>query len=133
MKQLLFLLFLFLSLASFTQRVSSTHYYYFKSSSEKLNKYEEKKLQLLCDTLFKQKVIYVQITGHTDDSGDEHTNMKLSEERAKNIKASMILYGVPEEKISLLFMGENNPAETNETEKGKAANRRAEVNVVWEE
>lgn len=133
MKQPLFLLFLFLTLASFSQRVSSTHYYYFKSSSEKLNKNEEKKLQLLCDTLFKQKVISVLITGHTDASGDENANMKLSENRAKNIKASMIIYGVPEEKISLLFMGENNPAETNETEKGKASNRRAEINVVWEE
>lgn len=133
MKIFLTLIFILSLSHCFSQRVSSTHYYYFKSSSEKLSREENKKLKLLCDTLFRRQVVSVMVIAHTDDSGEEDDNMILSEKRAENIKKSMISFGVPSEKISIVAMGENNPIAPNTTEKGKATNRRAEVNVIWEE
>lgn len=133
MRNIFLFIFIFISFAGFSQRVSSTHFFYFKSSAQKLSVSEEKKLQLLCDTLFKRNVISVNVIGHTDDTGDEEMNMTLSESRAKNVKEKMISFGIKEEKITMTSLGESNPIETNATEKGKAANRRVELHVVWEE
>lgn len=128
---LLFLMF-FLVNESFTQRISSTHFFYFESSSSQLNSSEEKNLNEVCDTLKQFSVISITVTGHTDDTNTEEENMILSEERAKSVKEILIKNKISETKISIVAMGETNPLELNSTEKGKARNRRAEVKVVYE-
>jgi outer membrane protein OmpA-like peptidoglycan-associated protein len=114
------------------QRVSSTHFFYFDSSAERLNSKEEKKLNAVCDTLSRHKLVSVSVTGHTDDTNYEEENMTLSESRAKSVKEILVKNGILEKIISLSALGETNPLETNSTEKGKARNRRVEVKVVYE-
>jgi outer membrane protein OmpA-like peptidoglycan-associated protein len=133
MYRILFLSFLLLFTSDvIAQRISSTHFFYFESSSEKLNSVEEKKLLAVCDTLSRHKLVSVSVTGHTDDTNGEEENMTLSELRAKSIKEILVKNGIPENIISLAAMGESIPLETNSTEKGKARNRRAEVKVVYD-
>lgn len=117
---------------SFAQRVSSTHFFYFESSSSRLNSSEEKNLKEVCDTLNQFSVISITVTGHTDDTNTEEENMILSEKRAKSVKEILMKNKISEAKISIVAMGETNPLELNSTEKGKAMNRRVEVKVVYE-
>jgi OOP family OmpA-OmpF porin len=128
---LLFFVVLF-SGKSFAQRVSSTHFFYFESSSSRLNSAEEKNLKEVCDTLKQFSVISIAVTGHTDDTNTEEENLILSEERAKSVKEILIENNISASKITLVAMGETNPLELNTTEKGKARNRRVEVKVIYE-
>lgn len=132
MKIGLTILLLLISTILNAQRVSSTHFFYFNSSSVELNKTEEKKLIALCDTLKQHKVVSVSVTGHTDDSGDENDNLILSEKRANSVKQLLIDTGILLSLISISSMGESNPIEPNTSEKKKARNRRVEVKVVYE-
>lgn len=128
---LLFLVVLF-SGKTFAQRVASTYFFYFESSSAQLSSLEEQKLNEVCDTLKQFSVISISVAGHTDDSNTEEENLILSEERAKNVKEILMNNNIPASKITLIAMGETNPLELNSTEKGKARNRRVEVKVVYE-
>lgn len=128
---LLFFVVLF-SGKSFAQRVSSTHFFYFESSSDRLSSWEEKNLKEVCDTLKQFSVISISVAGHTDDTNTEEENLILSEERAKYVKEILMKNNISASKITLVAMGETNPLELNTTEKGKARNRRVEVKVVYE-
>lgn len=117
---------------TFAQRVSSTHFFYFESSSKELSSKEEMKLIAVCDTLKQFKLISISIMGHTDDTNTEEENMILSEERAKFVKEILVKNKISVTNFSIVAMGETNPLELNTTEKGKARNRRVEVKVVYE-
>jgi len=66
----------------------------------------------------------VEIQGHTDSMGTEEYNQKLSERRAKAVKNALINRGVNGSRMSTVGFGEAKPAESNETEEGRAFNRR---------
>ncbi len=69
----------------------------------------------------------VTIEGHTDASGDANANQTLSQRRANSVKAYLIKKGVAGSRISAIGYGETRPISDNETESGKATNRRVEV------
>jgi OOP family OmpA-OmpF porin len=65
------------------------------------------------------------LEGHTDSSGSDDYNMGLSDRRAKAVKAKLVSdYGIPAERISAMGYGETQPIASNETEDGRARNRR---------
>ena len=66
----------------------------------------------------------VEIQGHTDSMGSEEYNQKLSERRAKAVKNALINRGVNGRRMTTVGFGEAKPAESNETEEGRAFNRR---------
>jgi outer membrane protein OmpA-like peptidoglycan-associated protein len=73
-----------------------------------------------------QEAIFV-IAGHTDSKGSETYNFSLSEERAKAVKAYLsVTYNLPEERFLVKPFGELRPVATNETDEGRATNRRVE-------
>ena len=74
------------------------------------------------------KIIYIE--GHTDNFGPEWYNNKLSLERAKAVANALIEKGVPEEKIRVTGAGFSKPIASNETEEGRAQNRRVDVNLA---
>ena len=69
----------------------------------------------------------IQIDGHTDNTGDEKLNMGLSVRRADAVKAYLTRKGVSASRISTSGFGESKPVSDNDTEEGKAKNRRAEI------
>jgi outer membrane protein OmpA-like peptidoglycan-associated protein len=71
----------------------------------------------------------IQITGHTDSEGDEKRNRALGLNRANKLRAILIQRGVKATQITTLSMGETVPIASNDTEEGRAANRRAEVTI----
>ena len=66
------------------------------------------------------------VEGHTDSDGDNTSNLKLSDERAKTVKNTMIGIGVSADRLSTKGMGESKPMDTYDTPEGKANNRRVE-------
>lgn len=72
----------------------------------------------------------VLISGHTDNVGTDEFNLKLSLARAQTIAQILVQKGIAAEKIVCEGKGETQPVNTNETDTGRAANRRIEV-VLW--
>lgn len=72
----------------------------------------------------------VQINGHTDNVGDDNSNLTLSENRAKAVREQLLQKGIPAERVFFKGYGESKPVDTNDTPEGRANNRRTEF-VVW--
>ena len=73
----------------------------------------------------------VTIVGHTDSKGSELYNEKLSMRRATSVKEKLLELGLSSDRIvGLEARGELEPVASNETEEGRAQNRRIEFNLV---
>ncbi|MCF6319344.1 MAG: OmpA family protein [Proteobacteria bacterium] len=72
----------------------------------------------------------VRIEGHTDSSGSNQLNVKLSQRRADAVKALLVKNGIGANQIEALGMGEEFPIAENTTHAGKAKNRRVEIIIL---
>ncbi|NCW86256.1 MAG: OmpA family protein [Oxalobacteraceae bacterium] len=87
-------------------------------------------LQNLVAQLKNTDIEVVVATGHTDWTGSDAYNMKLSMRRAKAVKAYLVSKGIPEARIFVEGKGERNPIADNHTREGRAKNRRVDIEVV---
>lgn len=69
----------------------------------------------------------VSIHGYTDASGDDAHNQKLSEDRAQTVMKELVSMGIDAQRLSFQGHGSQNPIADNETEDGRAKNRRVEL------
>jgi outer membrane protein OmpA-like peptidoglycan-associated protein len=69
----------------------------------------------------------IRIEGHTDSTGDAATNLKISEQRANSVQEALVSLGVESGRVTIAGMGEDFPIASNETEEGRAQNRRVDV------
>jgi outer membrane protein OmpA-like peptidoglycan-associated protein len=72
----------------------------------------------------------VQLVGHTDNTGTADTNQTLSLDRANAVKSLLVAQGVSADRISTTGSGQDRPVASNDTEEGRARNRRLELNVT---
>ncbi|MEO5585662.1 MAG: OmpA family protein [Flavobacteriales bacterium] len=72
----------------------------------------------------------IEVGGHTDDVGNDAANQKLSEQRANAVRDFLIAHGIEASRIVAKGYGEVKPMATNDTEEGRALNRRTEVTVL---
>lgn len=68
----------------------------------------------------------IEIQGHTDSFGTDAYNQKLSERRAAAVKTELVKQGVDSKRLTAAGFGESKPVDTNETDEGRAYNRRVE-------
>lgn len=71
----------------------------------------------------------VDIVGHTDSTGSMDLNMRLSQQRATSVASYLTGQGVPGPRISSRGVGPSQPIATNDTQAGRAQNRRVEINL----
>ncbi len=71
----------------------------------------------------------IEISGHTDDRGSSSYNETLSENRALAVKSYLTKHGIAAKRIATIGLGSKQPIATNETEEGRAANRRIEMKI----
>jgi adhesin transport system outer membrane protein len=76
------------------------------------------------------KVVEVRIEGHTDNSGSDAINLPLSKARANRVKDYLVLNGLELTNIQVEGYGASRPVADNNTEAGRATNRRVEVVVI---
>ena len=72
----------------------------------------------------------IDVYGHTDSTGSDEYNQALSERRARTVANYLIMRGVGETRIRSMGYGESLPVASNDTEEGRARNRRVEIKIV---
>ncbi len=91
------------------------------------SKYE---LDKLATFLEKTPTINIELRGHTDNVGDDKSNLVLSDNRAKAVYDYLIAKKIPKERLSWKGYGETVPKSTNDTPEGRQQNRRTEYKIV---
>lgn len=99
------------------------------------NKFELKaesapELSKLTALLKNQPNLRIEISGHTDSMGDKKANQTLSENRARSVKDYLVQNGIPADRITYKGYGDAKPVASNETEDGRAQNRRTEFTIL---
>ncbi|WP_396196673.1 OmpA family protein [Flavobacterium sp.] len=87
-------------------------------------------LQAMTAILKEYPTANFSLEGHTDNTGSDVLNQKLSEERAAAVKTFLVENGINASRLTSKGFGESTPVESNKTAKGKANNRRVEVKLV---
>jgi len=72
----------------------------------------------------------IMVIGHTDASGSDTYNMKLSERRAESVKDYAVSQGVTLSRLKTVGKGETEPIASNDTADGMGLNRRVEIVIV---
>ena len=72
----------------------------------------------------------VDVYGHTDSTGSNAFNQRLSEQRAETVSNYMVSRGVANARIRWQGFGETMPVADNDTEYGRAQNRRVEIKII---
>jgi len=80
-------------------------------------------------TLADERQVSVVVGGHTDAVGSDMYNQGLSERRAKSVKAYLIGQGIAAGRLDVRGYGESMPVADNDTDEGRAQNRRVELEV----
>jgi len=84
----------------------------------------------LAESLQKYPKTEVLIVGHTDATGSDTYNQGLSDRRASSSATYLVSQGIERSRIRTAGRGETEPIDTNDTETGRALNRRVEVVIV---
>lgn len=87
-------------------------------------------LEELATFMKQHSSVSILITGHTDNVGSDEANMRLSEGRANAVRDELVKRGVEAERIEAEGKGETEPVATNDTEEGRARNRRVEFTIT---
>lgn len=84
----------------------------------------------LCRILQEHPDMRIRIVGHTDDTGREEYNQKLSVIRAKSVKREIVNLGIDPTRVEIEGRGENDPIVPNDSDKHRQMNRRVEVEIL---
>lgn len=103
---------------------------YFYPSTAKLKEESVPLLKEVARVLVEHPAIKVRVEGHTDKSGQEPTNQKLSQERADAVLKYMTSQGVQASRLTAQGFGSARPIDDNATPAGRENNRRVEFVVV---
>ena len=80
--------------------------------------------------LSKHDRVVVEIAGHTDSRGSDKYNQGLSERRANAVKDYLTSKGVKASRLTAKGYGESRPVASNDTDAGRAENRRVEMIIL---
>jgi outer membrane protein OmpA-like peptidoglycan-associated protein len=72
----------------------------------------------------------IVVAGHTDSSGSDALNQRLSERRAQSVSINLKAAGVITDRIDVVGFGETQPVASNTTQAGKELNRRVEITLL---
>ena len=92
-----------------------------------LKQESDKQLQFVLTLLIENPELTLEIQGHTDNQGEDAYNLTLSQQRAETVRRYLALFGISPEQLTAKGYGEIQPVATNDTEEGRAKNRRVEL------
>ncbi|MFK7942801.1 MAG: OmpA family protein, partial [Paracoccaceae bacterium] len=96
----------------------------FDTGSAKITEDSAEVLNGLAETLARCEGDPIEIGGHTDSQGAEDLNQRISEARAEAVRTALARRGVPLARLTARGYGEDEPIADNQTEAGRARNRR---------
>jgi OmpA-OmpF porin, OOP family len=99
----------------------------FEPNSSKIDRRSNRIMEQIALTLRKHEEIqHVEIGGHTDSTGPRGLNMRLSRERARSVRQYLVGRGITPARLSARGYGPDKPLADNQSDDGKAKNRRVE-------
>jgi outer membrane protein OmpA-like peptidoglycan-associated protein len=84
----------------------------------------------IIDAMLSRPTLRLEVQGHTDNLGSNEYNQKLSEERAAVVRAAIMAGGIEANRLRSRGFGASEPVATNDTEEGRARNRRTQFEVI---
>jgi outer membrane protein OmpA-like peptidoglycan-associated protein len=87
-------------------------------------------LNTIAATLNQYNQTIVEVSGHTDSVGSDAANQTLSERRANSVASYLMGQGLMRERFEIVGMGERYPIASNDTDSGRALNRRVEIRLL---
>ncbi|HQC59137.1 MAG TPA: OmpA family protein [Bacteroidales bacterium] len=106
------------------------HNIYFAFNSADILSSSQKVLDEFIVFLNDHPTMTISIEGHTDNVGSDEFNLILSENRAKAVYNYLVNNGIDADRLQYKGFGETAPIATNETEEGRAMNRRTEFVIL---
>ncbi len=103
---------------------------FFETGSYKLLSQSFIELDKLLALLQENPNTKLEIIGHTDNVGDDQNNLNLSTNRAKSVYEYIVDKGIVPNRLKYAGKGETEPLTTNDTEEGRAQNRRTEFKII---
>lgn len=100
----------------------------FNKSDLKSESYSE--LDRVTELMTKNPNMDIEISGHTDNAGSDEYNLKLSQSRVESVMAYLIKSGIAKSRMKAVGYGEKKPISSNDTDEGKALNRRVEFTIL---
>ncbi|MBL4753224.1 MAG: OmpA family protein [Flavobacteriales bacterium] len=101
----------------------------FDTDSVNLTQQAKIELDRIHSLLIKSNPI-IEISGHTDNSGDKNKNLLLSQQRAKAIYNYLLSKGYDSSRMTYQGFGDTKPLTSNNTRLGQAKNRRVEIKII---
>ena len=99
----------------------------FQTGSTKLTKASYKTLNNIVSLMKKFSTANIEVQGHTDNTGSEDTNKRISQERAQMVVDYFIQNGIAADRVRAVGFGSDKPIADNSTKKGRSKNRRVEL------
>jgi outer membrane protein OmpA-like peptidoglycan-associated protein len=114
-----------------TDKTSKVSLYtvYFESADADITSASKKVLNTIVKMFKKESKYRLNIEGHTDSEGDDKLNNVLSKKRASIVKDYLVKNGISKDRLVTSGFGEQKPIADNNTEQGKAKNRRVELYI----
>ena len=103
---------------------------FYETDSYALKKESAVELNKVVRLLQTNPSIRIEISGHTDNTGNLDYNRKLSENRARSVADFLISASVKAERIVAKGYGMSRPVASNDTDEGRAQNRRTELQII---
>jgi outer membrane protein OmpA-like peptidoglycan-associated protein len=103
---------------------------FYETDSYELRDESQYELNKVVKFLNSNPAIKIEISGHTDNIGTPGYNMRLSENRAKSVVEYLTSKGIKTDRLIYRGYGLAQPLDSNETEEGRANNRRTELKIV---
>lgn len=102
----------------------------YATNSYELRQESMPELTKLLNLLNLNPKLKMEISGHTDNIGDEKENQLLSQNRAKSVYDYLISKGIDAERLKFVGYGETAPIDSNESAEGRQNNRRTEIKIL---
>ncbi len=103
---------------------------FFDTGKSELRPESGPELDRLVTTLNEAPKMVVEVRGHTDNTGSNEINAKLSQDRAEAVREYFVSKGIEPDRIASKGFGESKPVATNDTDEGRQQNRRVEFVIV---
>jgi outer membrane protein OmpA-like peptidoglycan-associated protein len=103
---------------------------FFETNRYQLKETSKAELAFLLYYLQTNPELKIEISGHTDDVGSDTDNQTLSQRRAEAVKAYLVSEGIRSDRIRAVGYGESKPIRSNDTDEGRAQNRRTEFVIL---
>jgi OmpA-OmpF porin, OOP family len=87
-------------------------------------------LDKVVDFLKQNAKVSIEIAGHTDSKGSDTYNENLSQGRSQSVVDYLVTQGIDASRLQAHGYGESKPIDSNETDEGRANNRRVEFTVL---